>query len=827
MAKISGSIPNFANGVSQQAMALRLATQGDLQINAYSTVVEGLRKRPPTNSVASIGNDIPSQVYVHSINRDTSERYSVLFSAAGVRVFDINGVERDVNAPGGFGYLGFNSGIYQRPPYRAITVGDYTFVTNTSVATAMDASVVESPSKSEALINVMAGNYGKDYTISINGTEVARYRTPDGTSAAQSPAVDTAYIARRLATGETVALSKTVNGDSNGNWTWMATDSNLAGKGINAANGWTVRVFKGSIYILREDGTPFSVAVEDGYNGHAMKAIQGSVQDFSDLPAFCEDGMAVKVSGSVSTEFDDYYVRFGKQSPDDPISTPGVWREVPQPGIKTQFDAATMPHTLVREEDGTFTFKALEWEARKAGDAKTIPEPSFVGKVISELTFFKNRLGFLSGENVILSREGSYFDFWRATATALLDDDPIDVACTDAGVSILRSAEAITDRLILFADQKQFSFMGNELLTPKTASVRVATAFQASAVSRPVASGPAIFFAVDRGQFSMVREFRVDDSTGVADADDITGHVPQYLPGRVIKMAASTHEDILVVQSDGAVEALYVYKYYWANNQKLQASWSRWEFPGVSKVLDFWFVESRLYVLAGRANGVFIEYMEVQPGGTDEDNTFVTHLDRRFRVEPSSARTYDPYTDLTYIPMEQVANDDAYVVVTAGSGSSSMQPGLEVEVTEFGTNHVIVRGDLRDVPVHLGVPYEMRYRLSTIFLREQSRGGGTEVITEGRLQLIQLLLQFSKTAYFRVEITPLAQQMRAYFTNGRLMGDPLNITDKVTLGDGTFRVPILSKNDRVRIELVNDSYLPCSILAAEWVGNYVMKSKRT
>ncbi|MER9596119.1 hypothetical protein [Mesorhizobium sp. M0244] len=826
MAKISGTIPNFANGVSQQAVALRLASQGDLQLNAYSTVVDGLKKRPPTQRRASLGGGFDGLIHTHMINRDASERYEVIMSSAGIRVFGLSdGGERIVNTPDGIGYLDYAPGPL-KPPYRTVTNGDFTFITNSTKVTSKDPAIIEPVSPSEALVHVMAGNYGKNYKIMINGAVVAWYRTPDGTNSHQSPAVDTAFIARRLATGETVALERTDSDQENGGWEWKATDTNLAANGINAAGGWTVKVTRGTLYIKKDDGTAFSIGIEDGYNGFAMKAVQNTVQDFTDLPAFCESGMAINVTGSVGTQYDDYFVRFGKQSPSDPVSTPGVWREIAKPGMSIAFDASTMPHVLVREADGTFTFRKSVWDQRKAGDENTCPSPSFVGKTINDVFFFKNRLGFLSEENVILSRHGSYYNYWRATATALLDDDPIDVAAVESGVSILRSALSYADMLVMFADQMQFTLKGNELLTPKTASIRPVTSYSASSTARPVQAGDVVFFPVDRGQFSMVREFNVDQNTGAATAEDITGHVPQYLPGAVTKLIASTHEDILVAQCDGRLDTLYVYKYYWNENKKLQASWSQWTFPGVDKVLDMGFIGSQLILVLLRGEEAFLEVMDVQPGGVDDFSTFVCHLDRRFKVEAD--RLYDSFdayanTTTVFVPFD-LAND--YICVTAGSSTSVLNPGLQIAILATSPTSVTLSGDLRGIPLYFGVLYSMRYDLSTIYLRQQSAQGGTSVITEGRLQLLQLLILFSKTAYFKVEVTTMSGDVRTYVTNGRLMGDPENRVDRVHLSDGNIRVPILSKNDRVKISVVNDSYLPCSLLSAEWVANYVPKSKR-
>jgi hypothetical protein len=43
---------------------------------------------------------------------------------------------------------------------------------------------------------------------------------------------------------------------------------------------------------------------------------------------------------------------------------------------------------------------------------------------------------------------------------------------------------------------------------------------------------------------------------------------------------------------------------------------------------------------------------------------------------------------------------------------------------------------------------------------------------------------------------------------------------------GKFRFPLMSKNDQIEIEIVNDSFLPCHFLSAEWEGFFILRSKR-
>ncbi|MES7110142.1 hypothetical protein U6Y52_12315, partial [Cutibacterium acnes] len=163
-----------------------------------------------------------------------------------------------------------------------------------------------------------------------------------------------------------------------------------------------------------------TIKTEDGYANQLINAFTHKVQTFSKLPIQCKDGYLVEITGESTKSGDNYWVRYDASSL--------VWRETVKPGIITGVDPATMPHALIRAADGHFDFRPLTWGLRSAGDDNTNPMPSFVDYSINDVFFFRNRLGFLSGENVVMSRTAKYFDFFPASVAELSDDDPIDVA---------------------------------------------------------------------------------------------------------------------------------------------------------------------------------------------------------------------------------------------------------------------------------------------------------------------------------------------------------------------------------------------------------------
>ena len=129
MGMINRSIPNMYNGVSQQPPALRLPSQAQLQENGLSSVVEGIRKRPPSQHIAKLNDDTEENTHVHMVNRDKTNQYVVIIKDDDLTVYDIDGTAKTVSFPNGKGYLNCSDA---RTQFSTVTVADYTFIVNKS-----------------------------------------------------------------------------------------------------------------------------------------------------------------------------------------------------------------------------------------------------------------------------------------------------------------------------------------------------------------------------------------------------------------------------------------------------------------------------------------------------------------------------------------------------------------------------------------------------------------------------------------------------------------------------------------------------------------------
>lgn len=788
MTLISSTIPNLVNGVSQQPYSLRLSSQAEAQINGYSSVVEGLKKRPPARFVAKI-SDVPlGRAFIHTINRDARERYIVVATSGDLRVFRMDGSEVPVAFPDGKTYLASPT---PDATFVAVTVADYTFLLNKAVTVQMDAALTPTRQK-EAMAWVRQGAYGLTYSLTI-GAITKSFTTPDGSTAAHATQVATDYIAQQLVSQFSADASFTA--------------------------AYTIKLLGSTIHVISKTDDDFSVQSKDGLGDQGIKVCKDFVQRFTDLPARAVHGFRVEIRGDSSSSFDNYWVEY-----DNPTggSATGVWKESYKGGEKYRLDGGTLPFALKRVADGTFSFEKIAWDERKVGDEENVPPPSFVGKQVNDLFFHRNRLGLVADENVVFSRSGEFFCFWRSSATQLLDTDSIDVAVSHSKVSIIRHAIPFNETLLLFSDQTQFMLGASDMLTPFTISINQTTEFQASLLAKPVGAGRNVYFAMNKGAFSGIREYYVDGETKTNDAADITAHVPKYIPGGVTKLAASSNEDVLVALTPEEPNALYVYKYYWQELEKLQSAWSKWTLAPGTKILYVDFIESDLWMLVERNGEVVFEVISLEAGRYDEGVTFMFLLDQRVSEDQCTV-VYQASSDTTEITLPYKV-DAASTFQFIGQDDGPYRRGQIVPFIWDGTRFIL-RGNVSKFIA--GRSFEFRYTFSKLVIKEEALGGGQMTVGAGRMQLRRMTLTYNDSGYFRAEVTPFRRDTFRSIFSGRVIGSGRNILGTPSVEQGRFRFPISGRNEDIKIEIVNDTPLPSALLSAEWEATFIIRSRRT
>ncbi len=832
MAIVSRAIPTLLRGVSQASDSTKQPDHADIQDNADSSPVQGLQKRSGTQYLATLSNfPNDANVHIHTINRDTTERYIAVFTNNAVKVYEIDGTEKTVNTPDGTTYLATSN---PRGEIKTVTIADFTFVVNTSITTAMDTSLSLSSSNiTQAIVFINQVSDKSTYTITVNNTTATHDTTNDA-------ALDTSFVSGTLRDKLTGANGQSPSSGS-------------------ALTGFSVIQNGSVLHIKKNDGSNFNIQGTDSQGETQLKVFKDSVQRFTDLPTVSPNGYVVEVKGDQGTNFDNYYVKFVT---DNGLSfEKGQWEECVEPGITFKFNYDTMPHVLVRQADGNFifarvdgdnytvsgsTFTLPKWGERTVGDLDTAPNPSFIGNKINNVLFFRNRLGFLSDDNVILSRVSEFFNFFPETVTTVIDSDPIDVAASHTKVSILKNAKTMGQELILFSDQTQFVLSASsDSLTPKTANVNVATEFENNTNSIPVSSGRSIYFLIKKGLFAGVREYITMEDLTIKEAADITIHVPKYIPANIFKMAVSTNEDVLVLLGSDNPNKLYINRWlYGDRGQKILNAWSTFILNSNKSILNIDFINTDLFMVIRNSNNITsIEKLPFESNFTETNANFEFHLDHKLTeastgvsiaYESSSNTTtwtlpYRTYTAMNIVGRHLASGETSTFIATPNTSAVNLGIGQVISTTTTNTNGststITATGDYRLSKVIIGEPYEMHYRFSSQRLTEQVPGGGGEFIS-GRLQLHHFYIKFEDTGFFKVEVTPENRDTSTHDFTGNLLGAASSTIGSTNLETGIFKVPIMSRADRVDIDIKNNTFLPTKLNSAEYEARFHMRSRR-
>lgn len=723
MALTTRTLPTLMNGISRQPAILRSTDQMEDELNTWGKIASGLARRPPTTVIKKVTGLTLGDATVHHINRDISERYTVIIDSGVIKVFDeTTGDEKTVNAPHGWGYLDAAG-----PDYRAMTVADYTFIVNTQ--------------KTVALLGVAADEADQEAT----------YRMPGG-------------------------------------------------------------------MLLTNFDFPFGdlfkqVAQEGRYIKNPGGTFTATIKSKDDLPATVCTGCIYQIKGERETAFVSYYV----------VGDGSVWNETVKPGLQNAIDATTMPHALVREADGTFTFSPFNWQNRRVGDLDTNPYPPFVGRTVRDVFFYQNRLGFLTDETAVFSAAGDFGDFWRRTVLDYIDSDALAVSASTTDVALLDYAVPFTDGIMLFSRQRQFSLTnGDSGLSAHSVAIQPVTAYVMSKDVRPSPMGDTVHFASEASGYIAVQEYNRIAGSDSTDAADITAHVPTLIPAGISSIVSAADLDAVFLLARNAGEAdqtkMFVYQFFWDGDRKLQSAWRVWDF-GDGKPISGSYESGALHLLMERPDGFFLERIELGPSSLSESQDHLLYLDRGVTL----TGTYNAVTDKTTfaLPYEPDAATLRLIrTKTAAVPESIINPvGYEVAGTD-----VLVPGDESGAPVSIGQTYETRF----VFSRQFPTDWQGKPMTTGRLQLHTFTVNVVDLVYALARVYPygaaVAELQPDFISetplSGRVLGTPGAILGTPSYYSGALTFSVASNAAEVRMEIVNDTPFSSTFTSAEWEGLY-------
>lgn len=650
-------IPTLFGGVSRQPNLVRKANQVQEGKNAlFSVVTGGFEKRPNTQHIAALtALDNTVEYKVHPIDRDNTEQLFVLLDPAGnIFVYDaITGAAKTVT-------------IGDTKRYFMVELDD---IDSTGVVVTTD--------------QTDAAAYGFDanniYQVKHADTQFDwGWKLSDAATIFKIEGSADGSTWNDIATGLTGAsgtTSTTVDAAATGDHNYIRFNiTTAAGTAADTITVWAT--FKDKTYLFKDVDGPedyalttvadFTFIANRNHVTRLAEADSGTVADTArDTASGTPPAGLVAPSGTGNiykiiqdgNEFTTFYVI------DD--TTENLYVETADPNAHNAIDFSSMPHQLVREADGTFTFKAATWDARGVGDETITEAPKFIdgNETVGDVVFFRERLGFLAGETVYLSRVGDAFNLWPEKAVAQLDTDPIEREARATDVNILKWGTVFRKLLFVTGERSQWELSALDAMTPNTAAFDQATRYPASPIAKPAAMGDVLYFPSSGQYFTTMFEYFFDESSLSNTASDITKHILDYLPNDVLQIATDTQTGSVFVLTTGAQNKLFVYRTFFDGNDKVQSAWGEYIF-GATEAKAFIHgiavFSGFLVLLIERFDGsIYLEQMPIEREDPDDTMGYIPLIDQR----EIATGTYDSTNDVTYWDPTWQHEDDAEIVL--------------------------------------------------------------------------------------------------------------------------------------------------------------------
>jgi len=671
------TIHGLHGGISQQSPALRLPSQTEDQTNVRNTVVRGIMKRPGTVHKAVVTPPVSQSTSTnvepmsHAINRDASERYMVLFfddATEPIVVLDEDGTKQTVN----YGAAADKTYVRHQAKgdIKVATLDDTTVIVNTGETTALVSAgnTIQPYQNPKALLWFKPGYNNLHHTYNFEVVDGMPW--PTNSFDAYTGNVNTHQAAKDFVTNFNATGNAAING--------YITATQLSAKG--------------SVVLLNSPFYHFRLTTGDSYGNGAVSIIKDEVDKVSDLPPEAPDGFTVTVRGE-----EDVHFKFDAYS--------SKWVETMAPGVKTTIDGATMPRKMVRTSLGVFDVSEISYDLRTVGDDTTTPIPTFIDNTISDVTFYKDRLVFLSGQSVIASRTNDHFNFWPQSAAEALDDDPIDVTAAHSSVAFLTGLLPFEDSLLVFSERQVFVLhSGDSVFSPNHIVMDQAASADFNSNAQPVLVGSNAYFVGEQNNASTVWEYFVDSGSVTQDVVAVTSHVPDLVPKDLQLIAASSLHDTVLFYSPTEATTLYVYQFFWQGPEKAMSAWTKWtlsgplqgmEFLGDTLYLALWETES-----GGSYTKLRVETLDLNPTAYSGDFYFQVAGDTQIDGDDISSGdvTYNSGPDTTEIDLGvDVGTGTWYGIWKVLSGVIAWKTSTSASGTT-----VTFPGDLRQ----LGDPFE-------------------------------------------------------------------------------------------------------------------------
>ena len=594
--------------------------------------------------------------------------------------------------------------------------------------------------------------------------------------------------------------------------TAVTGDTILGGIIDELPTGINARVIGTGIYLSSANAFNVEVAEED-----LMRVMQSSVNDVTKLPNQCRHGYVVKISNSRMSDEDDYYVRFEGENDKDGS---GSWSECAKPGIVLGFDAATMPVIIQRTATTTFTVSQFTYQDRTVGDDQTNPLPSFVGSRINKVLFFRNRLAFLSGENVVLCRPGTVGlpDFFIETALTVSAADPIDISASSTFPSEIFDGIELNTGLVVFSTNQQFLLSSDDtVLNPDTAKLRSISTFNYNKDIPPISLGTTVGYIDNSNKFSRFNEMANVAREGEPNIVEVSKVVPTLLP-KDIDLLTNSRENSLVLYGKTGSNVVFGYRYFQVTEKRTQAAWFKWTFK--NNLLYHFIIDDEYFFLDvdNYLQSVKLVQDDTDPSITLDGTDFQLNIDNHTTVSGGSFNATTNLTTFSSVSWLSSVTNPFTNLVVVDTNANAARVGRYGKPTTTGSTSFTLPGDWSGVTLKIGYIYEYSVKFPRIY---PTRQAGEQVRADVNSSLVvhRVKFHFGKVGLYETTLERVGKSDYTEIYESSIL-DEYDVSDAPYLDEYIKTVPVYERNMNVDITLKSSHPAPATLRAMSWEGDY-------
>jgi len=470
--------------------------------------------------------------------------------------------------------------------------------------------------------------------------------------------------------------------------------------------------------------------------------------------------------------------------------------------------------------NGAFKFDYPPWDDRDVGDDLTNPKPSFVDNTINKIFFFRNRIGLLSGENVILSRVNDFHNYWAKTAFTIANADPIDLQSTSTYPTDLFDATEVNAGLLMFSASQQFLLKTDEAqLTPETAIVSYLSSYAFNEKTQPFNMGTTAGWLNSTAKRTRFHEMAGIQRNGEPQVLEQTKIISKLFPDDITLVAESTENSMVLFGSLNKNE-VWGYRYYTQGEQRIQSAWFRWELPGT--VTFHCMMDDVYYAVLKNGSVYTLQSFDIKKAtdtltvGTAPEE-YLIHLDTKTEIS-SGSLTYNATTNKTSMTKPTGYDNAGQLAVFCKTAGDNV--GRFSKATVNGSN-LEWTGDWSALNIVLGYLYEMEVELPTIFIQQSD---GQQIKSETRGSLIVHRLNFSFGAVGLIDITLKRKGRPDYNKTYESIDWDSYVSNTLSIAEEHIHtIPVYDRNTNLSVHLNSTHPAPASLNSMTWEGDYNAK----